>query len=184
MSHHDHSWRKRQLRWTLLLIARGLVAVSGLAQTACYATPDSAIDAIKPGSSLLPTADGHGYRITGIQLDPVLGHGWAKIVSCDHPDWPVISLQVHPADLGETSSEMQKFGAGGGYSSPVVHVGDVVRLWKQENLLRIEATGISEENGSLGKTIRVRLRRSADGQPVQEHLFGVVRGPSDVEMQP
>jgi hypothetical protein len=66
-----------------------------------------------------------------------------------------------------------------------VRAGDIVMLWKQENLLRIEVTGISEESGSLGKTIRVRLlRRTTDDQFAQEQFSGIIRGPSDVEMQP
>jgi flagella basal body P-ring formation protein FlgA len=70
-------------------------------------------------------------------------------------------------------------------TSPVVHVGDLVRLWKQESLLRIEVAGVSEESGSVGKTIRVRLLRSnMDGQTTTEQFSGVVRGPSDVEIQP
>jgi hypothetical protein len=68
---------------------------------------------------------------------------------------------------------------------PVVRAGDIVRLWKQEDLLRIEVAGIAEESGGLGKTIRVRLlHRSADDQGNQERFSGIVRGPSDVEMQP
>jgi hypothetical protein len=44
---------------------------------------------------------------------------------------------------------------------------------------------VSEESGGLGKTIRVRLlRRNADDQVIQERFSGIVRGPSDVEMQP
>jgi hypothetical protein len=67
----------------------------------------------------------------------------------------------------------------------VVHAGDIVRLWKQEDLLRIEVAGVSEETGGLGKIIRVRLlRRNADDQAIQERFSGIVRGPSDVEMQP
>jgi flagella basal body P-ring formation protein FlgA len=67
----------------------------------------------------------------------------------------------------------------------VVHAGDIVRLWRQEDLLRIEVAGVSEESGSLGQTIRVRLlRRDAENQTIQEQFSGIVRGQSDVEMQP
>jgi flagella basal body P-ring formation protein FlgA len=70
-------------------------------------------------------------------------------------------------------------------SIPVVHAGDIVRLWKQEDILRIEVAGVSEESGGLGKTIRVRLlRQNTDSQVIPEQFFGIVRGPSDVEMQP
>jgi hypothetical protein len=61
----------------------------------------------------------------------------------------------------------------------------MVQLWRRESLLRIEVVGISEESGGLGKTIRVRLLpRNTDDQAVPEQVSGVVRGPSNVEMQP
>jgi hypothetical protein len=55
----------------------------------------------------------------------------------------------------------------------------------QEGVLRIEAAGVSEESGGLGKTIRVRLlRRNTDDQSIAKQFSGVIRGPLDVEMQP
>ena len=70
-------------------------------------------------------------------------------------------------------------------TAPVVRAGDIVRLWRQESFLRIEVAGMSEESGGLGKTIRVRLlRRNTDDQSIPEQFSGVIRGPSDVEMQP
>jgi hypothetical protein len=57
-----------------------------------------------------------------------------------------------------------------------------VQLWRYDRLLRIEATGISEESGSLGKRIRVRLAPRDSGVPQQ--LLGIVRGPSNVEIEP
>jgi hypothetical protein len=66
-----------------------------------------------------------------------------------------------------------------------VHAGDLVQLWRQENFLRIEIPGVSEETGDLGKTIRVRLlHRNTDDQSAPEHFSGVVRGPFSVEIQP
>jgi hypothetical protein len=60
-----------------------------------------------------------------------------------------------------------------------------VRLWKQEDLLRIEVAGVSEESAGLGQTVRVRLLRgNTDDQSISEHFSGVVRGPSNVEMLP
>jgi flagella basal body P-ring formation protein FlgA len=67
----------------------------------------------------------------------------------------------------------------------IVHAGDRVRLWKQEDFLRIEVSGVSEESGGLGTTIRVRLlHRNTDDQSIHDQFSGIVRGPSDVEMQP
>jgi hypothetical protein len=67
---------------------------------------------------------------------------------------------------------------------PVVRAGDVVRLWSREDAVRIELAAMAEENGGLGKTVRVRLMpRNTLGQQPEEQLLGVVRGPHDVEMQ-
>jgi hypothetical protein len=57
-----------------------------------------------------------------------------------------------------------------------------VQLWKNDRLLRIEVTGISEQSGSLGKKIRVRIVQTDSGVPQQ--LLGIVRGPSNVEIEP
>jgi flagella basal body P-ring formation protein FlgA len=106
------------------------------------------------------------------------------IASCNHPEWPLFALPVSTAsptsiaDVGRSLTE--------GVGTPlVVRAGEIVRLWRQESLLRIEVAGISEESGGMGKTIRVRLlNASSDGRATPEKFSGIVRGPSDVEMQP
>jgi flagella basal body P-ring formation protein FlgA len=55
----------------------------------------------------------------------------------------------------------------------------------QEDFLRIQMAGIAEQNGDLGGTIRVRIMRTnGDDQSMLQQLSGIVRGPSDVEIQP
>jgi hypothetical protein len=175
--------RCRLLRMTVLTLY-GLV-ITGTAVAACYKTPDAAIQAFGLSLSLLPVSNSGGYRVTGFQSDPLLGDRWATISSCDHPDRPVILLQLNNAGKGLSSSEIANVPVSDAYSLPIVRVGDIVRLWREEDLLRIETTGVSEENGSLGKRIRVRmLRRNIDEQSTQGQFFGIVRGPADVEMQP
>ncbi|MEO6816003.1 MAG: flagella basal body P-ring formation protein FlgA [Edaphobacter sp.] len=128
-------------------------------------------------------AEGKGYRVTSIRWDPVLNQRWATVVRCGHPEWPSLSLRT-----GETNTasrlpvtQIQEEDA---QSGPLVHAGDIVHLWRQENLLRIEVTGVAEESGRLGKLIRVRLlRRDTDDQSIEEQFTGIVRGPADVEMQ-
>jgi hypothetical protein len=123
--------------------------------------------------------------VRSIQSDPVLGHRWALIASCDHPEWPSSALQIAESRLAPLSVQIQQASRSSAQVVTVVRAGDVVRLWKQEDLLRIEIAGISEESGGLGNTIRVRLlHRNTDDQSIQEHFLGVIRGPSDVEMQP
>jgi Chaperone for flagella basal body P-ring formation len=183
MRHSLRSWGGHALCW-ISVLSLSAAAATGSARTACYSTPSAAMDSVKPGSSSSPVSEGGGYRVTGGQSDPVLGGNWAIVASCDHTDWPVLAIRTFGSDLviPSVAGQMRVMGVG---PIPVVHAGDVVRLWKKEDLLRIEVAGIAEESGGLGKTIRVRLlRRNADDQVNQERFSGIVRGPSDVEMQP
>lgn len=183
MRHRLRSMVAHSLCWIAVLSMRG-VAATGPVGTACYSTPSAAVDSFKAGSSPSPVSEGGGYRVTGVQSDRVLGNRWAIVVSCGHTEWPVLAIQTHGSDL-VAPSQTNKRGVISIRSLPVVHAGDVVRLWKQEDRLRIEVAGVSEESGGLGKTIRVRLlRRNADDQGIPERLSGIVRGPSDVEIQP
>jgi Chaperone for flagella basal body P-ring formation len=169
--------------WALVLGVVGVSAV-GSAQTSCYETKREAIDSVNPDSLIVPASRSGRYRVVSIQSDPVLGHSWALIADCKHPEWPVSAFQITesrsvlPLKIRQKPRSDTRTG-------PVVRAGDTVRLWKQENLLRIEIAGTSEESGDLGKTIRVRLlRHDTDDQSIQEQFSGIVRGPSDVEMRP
>jgi Chaperone for flagella basal body P-ring formation len=165
-------------------LSMSAAAATDSAPTACYSSPSAAIDSVKPRSSPSPVSQHGGYRVMGTQSDPVLGRRWAIVASCDHAEWPLLAVITSGSDPDATSRANQ-MSMTIVRSVPVVHAGDTVRLWKQEDHLRIEVAGVSEESGSLGKTIRVRLlRRSADDQAIQEQFSGIVRGPSDVEMQP
>jgi hypothetical protein len=163
-----------------------VLGLQGLASTAsaqivCAGTPAAAI---KLGALTLAVSDGSGYRVAGVRWDPVLRQSWATIVSCGHPEWPGLSLRVGEMNTAphEVASQVREEHS---LDVPIVHAGDIVHLWWQEDLLRIEVTGVAEENGSLGKTIRVRLlRRNAADQSTEEEFTGIVRGPSDVERQP
>jgi Chaperone for flagella basal body P-ring formation len=167
--------------WLLILSIAGLVS----ARAACYNTPIAAADSMKPGSSLSPLTTG-GYRVTSTQLDPILGTRWAMIASCDHPERLAFSLLTEEPDSpGHILLRDPQTIPDNAHVIPVVHAGDTVRLWRQEAVLRIELAGVAEENGSLGKLIRVRLlRRNTDDQSTRAEFAGVVRGKSDVEMQP
>ena len=179
-----HTFRSRvghSICWISVLSLSG-AAASGSTRTACYSTPSEAVDSFNAGSSLSPVLQG-GYRVTGIQSDPVLGQRWAMVANCNHAEWPVLAIQISGSDSVAPSLTDQTSAASS--SIPLVHAGDIVRLWKQEDLLRIEVAGVSEENGGLGKAIRVRLlRQSAGDQMYQERFSGIVRGPSNVEMRP
>lgn len=154
------------------------------AARACMETPAAAIKSAGTESLALSMPEGNGYRVTSVRWDPVLRESWATIVRCGHPEWPGFSLRVDEANRAPS-----KLGGNSGRETssavPVVRAGDVVQLWRQEDLLRIEVGGVAEQSGRLGETIRVRLLpRNGNNQSMEEQLSGVVRGRFDVEMQP
>src|SRR6201995_3903293 len=76
-----------------------LLALAGIftnlsAQAACYKTPHSAIDSLQTNASVSAASESSGYRVTGIQFDPILGKRWVMISSCNHPEWPAVALQA------------------------------------------------------------------------------------------
>jgi Chaperone for flagella basal body P-ring formation len=126
------------------------------------------------------------YHVTQVQPDLVLGHPWVMMANCAHPEWPAV---LRPATGSEPVKPVARETQVARYSAPatpLVRAGDTVHVWRQENLLRIEVTGVSEESGELGKTIRVRLLiRNAQDQAEQRQSFlGIVRGAANVEMLP
>ena len=156
------------------------------ALAACYITPHMAVEAFVTSSPVPSALKKGGYQVTRITSDSVLGRRWATIVSCSHPEWPVFAV---PAPGGRSvvlsPSETQRSLTESVGGAPLVRAGDIVRLWWQESLLRIEVAGLSEESGGLGKTIRVRLlRTNTDAQLIPKQYSGVIRGLSYVEVQP
>lgn len=171
---------RRWILWGWIALA-GLQSATAFA-SACAATPAAA--ARLAGTKGVPSAiaEDKGYRVASVRWDPVMQQSWATIVSCEHPEWPGVSLRAGDETGNvhrELSAQMRE------ERVPLVRAGDVVELWRQEDLLRIEVSGVAEQSGSLGETIRVRLlRRQGSNQSVEEQFSGVVRGRADVEMQP
>jgi hypothetical protein len=160
-------------------IITGLVitGVASASSPGLSCAPDSA-EVIESGSThKVPALQQEGYRTISVRWDPLLRQRWATIVSCDHPERPSIALLLHstPQDKATEVSPI---------SLPTIHSGDVVRLWRQENDLRIEVSGVAQESGARGSRVRVKLLRSGlDGQQQEQTLFGIVRGQRDVEIQ-
>ena len=164
-----------------LLTLQGIFAVSS-SRAACYSTPRIAIAAGFTSSSLSPALKTSGYRVTKIQSDPLLGQRWATIASCAHPEWPELAFPVNEASSVGAPQEAKRSLI---KAAPEVRAGDIVRLWREDSLLRIELAGVSEDSGGIGKTIRVRLlHRNTDDQFIPQEFSGIVRGSSDVEIQP
>lgn len=117
-----------------------------------------------------------------IQADPILGKRWAMMVDTDHPEWPAFALPLQGCD---TPARPQQISPSNIQASPMVHAGQIVRLWRQESFLHIEVAAISEENGRLGQRIRVRLSQmDPQSSASPEQITGLVRGPANVELQP
>jgi Chaperone for flagella basal body P-ring formation len=169
----------------ICLLALQGTFLAGSASVACYVTPRIAADATAPSPLSSAVLNHGGYRVTTVQTDPVLGRRWAIVASCDHPEWPAFAVPMNGTGSLKTLQKTRSFPAENVGTATVVRVGDIVQLWKQENFLRIEVAGISEESGALGKTVRVRLlSNNSDGQSVSGQFSGTVRGPLNVEIQP
>jgi Chaperone for flagella basal body P-ring formation len=180
---------RNSLRSQLIYVAlislpalQGIIMVNS-ARAVCYGSPRAAFDADVKSSLPSPSLDSGGYRVSRIQSDPVLGQRWVMIISCNHPEWPALALPANGTILIKSSQETDRSLIANARSAPMVRAGDIVRLWRQEGFLRLEIAGVSEENGRLGNTIRVRLLRSnTDDQSTPKQFSGIVRGPSNVEI--
>jgi hypothetical protein len=168
----DHCLRLRQVG--IIVLLGGAAASSSRA--VCYSTPRSAADASITTSHI----KNDGYQVKRVESDPVFRQKWAMVIRCGHPDWPMLAIPANGASSFAVTS-----GTRGVRTPPMVRAGDIVRLWRQESLLRFEVSGVAEESGGLGSTIRVRLATSDTyEQSVQERFSGVIRGPWSVEIQP
>lgn len=169
-------------RWILgsVIALAGLQSGAAFA-AACAETPAAAARLAEAKSRASSIPEDKGYRVTNVRWDPLMQQSWATIVSCEHPEWPGVSLRT-----GETSEAPRGLSIQTRMEhSPLVRAGDIVELWRQEDLLRIEVSAVAEQSGSIGETIRVRLvRRAGSTQSVEEQFNAVIRGRANVEMQP
>ena len=68
---------------------------------------------------------------------------------------------------------------------PVIRPGDAVRVRMSSGMVRMELSGVAEENGFTGRKVRVRLIHVAEAETgTQQRLEGVVRGQGEVEVLP
>lgn len=157
-------------------------AASVISGAVCAQTPAAAVRLAQ--GKVVPAAEGKGYRVTGISWDPVLRQNRAAVEDCEHPEWPSRSILI--AGSGAQTQRMPVSAQQPTAPAAVaVRAGEVVRLWRHEDKLRIETTGVAEQNGSVGATVRIRLLRRNGGEPSPEkEITGIVRGPGSVEMQP
>jgi hypothetical protein len=167
----------------LLLGFARIIALSGMIfpgslQGVCYTTPHSAVGALETGSSFPADINRDGYQVTRIESDPVLGKKWAILARCGDPSWPLTAVPTNGASSFTAIQKIEDIKV-----PLIVRAGDIVRLWSQEVALRFEVSGMAEESGGLGQTIRVRLaHKNTDDQSPPPQFMGVIRGHSEVEI--
>jgi len=171
-----------------VVFTKGLVLIVGLhASSAIAATPlrsgcwATRALALEPALAR-PTESLRGFRVTALRWDPLLQQQWAIVSSCERPELPSLTLPV-PEKISRHKGVTKT-------SLSIVHSGDVVRVWSQETFVRIEMTGVAEENAALGDRVRIHLLRpptavfeGADFAANTETLFGVARGAHEVEIK-
>lgn len=169
----------------LVWMVPGFAAVPGAASVeasggACASTPEAAVRAFEAGTKL---AGAEGYRVASLRRDAVLGMNWAAVERCGHPGWPAIAV---PTTVAPVAAEVT--GSGGVLASvvvvrraPLVRVGETVRLWQEDRNVRLQLPAVSEQNGAAGE--RIRLHVGQQGGETLRTVFGLVRGPGDVEME-
>ena len=119
--------------------------------------------------------------------DAILGTRWASVERCGHPDWPGVTV---PASNAPTSALDSANHLGSvlekSFVAPaakVVRTGDTVRLWRQDTNVRLEMAAVSEEAGAAGERIRLRVAAHQEYGESVRYVYGLVRGPADVEME-
>lgn len=127
-----------------------------------------------------------GYRVLGRRWDALLGRSWELRQDCAHPEWPAHLVAVGSVVVGAAArSEASKSNEVAQNLPPLlVHAGDRVRLWQQDEMVRIEMSGVVEQSARNGDRVVVQItRQSEDSGMTVERVSGTVRGPGDVEME-
>jgi len=127
-----------------------------------------------------------GYRAIARRWDAVLGTGWELRQNCAHPEWPARSIAVNSVAVNPAQyTGLVESSAPPKYARPLlVRAGDTVRLWLQDEKVRIEMTGVAEQSARDGEPVVVRVTHQSDDAGLTvERIAGIVRAPGDVEME-
>jgi hypothetical protein len=131
------------------------------------------------------TCDASGKQIVARRWDVVLGHQWEMVRDCRHPEWPA-RAQVTGGAVSAIENKKAVATMPAVAQSPIlVHAGDIVALWQQAALVRIEMSGVAEQAARSGELVSVRVTHiTAEGGMSVERLSGTVRAAGNVEMEP
>ncbi|HEV2618910.1 MAG TPA: flagella basal body P-ring formation protein FlgA [Acidobacteriaceae bacterium] len=159
------------VRRALYCVAIGcaLAAVSGVAraqtQTACGAD---------------------GYRVTGKRWDAVLGKGYEYRQECGHPERParLVMLGTGAGARSVDISSAKAIELATAAGPLLVNAGSPVRLWMQDDMVRIEMSGVVERSARKGEHVTVQVTHQNDETGLTvDRVAGIVRGPGEVEME-
>jgi hypothetical protein len=160
-----------------VLVARAATILPTLPSQSCAPTSAQAAGASNISQPPEGEVRGTGYRVSAVRWDPLLQRKWIMISTCGHPELPATAVLVPDPRPGTPLSHSATNPAVG------VHAGDLVRLWRQEQALRIELSGFAEESAATGRRVRVRVLSYGPHNAGQPHtLLGIVRGVRDVEI--
>jgi hypothetical protein len=118
--------------------------------------------------------------------DVLLGRSLELRQDCVHPEWPVLVAAIGSTSVGlmarNVSARLNEVAPA--IQPLLVHAGERVRLWSQDEMVRIEMSGVAEQSARAGDRVMVQVTRQNDesGTTV-ESIAGTVRGAGDVEME-
>jgi hypothetical protein len=126
-----------------------------------------------------------GYRVVGKRWDAVLRKGYEYRQECAHPEWPA-RLVVLGSAAGEKIADKAPAKAvevAFAAEPLLVNAGAPVRLWMQDEMVRIEMNGVVERSARKGDHVTVQVTHQNDETGLTvERIAGIVRGPGEVEM--
>jgi len=135
-----------------------------------------------------------GYRVMARRWDALLQRNLEVRQDCTHPEWPARLVALASTNMSSSNAfPMERVGIvpvrtveAAAIATPLlVHAGDRVRLWSQDERVRIEMSGVVEKSARCGDRVMVQVtRRSEETGMTVDRLAGVVRAAGDVEMEP
>ena len=123
-----------------------------------------------------------GFRLEDLRRDRMLNKRWAMVRSCDHPERPLVAVELGTA---EESAGTTRQTVAAAYAAPVVRAGARVRVRGADGSLWFETTGVAQSNAAVGQAVGVRLDNamSGDGSVVRV-LTAIVRSADVLEWEP
>ena len=128
-----------------------------------------------------------GYRVVLQWWDPVLQRNWELRQDCAHPTWPPRSFPTTATSAAITKGNPPAIGseAAPNVMPLLMHAGDRVHLWMQNEMVRIEMSGVVEQSAHSGERVIVQVtRQNVEAGLSVERIAGIVRGYEDVEIEP